>query len=210
MSSTTKQFIKNAIKHAQIKEYLYEKLKDAGFTNADIIPFAAGLRIMLDVERPKVALGLHGLKIKEIEEELKSKFDLKNVEIFINEIKDSFLNPLIVAQRIASAMERGIHFRRIANIVLKQIMEAGARGAEIVISGKLVSERARYEKFRFGVLPKSGEPAAKYVKEAKIQVLLKPGTYGIIVKILPPIFLPDDKLNYLKQKYAAKLKEITE
>jgi Ribosomal protein S3 len=199
MPSISKTFISYYKINAEITEYLNEKLKEAGIDKIEIQQVAAGIRIIMDVEKPKIALGPHGLKIKEVEEEIKAKFGIKNVEIFINEAKDIYLSPSIVANKIASALERGIHFRRVANLMLKQIMDAGARGAEIVISGKLVSERARFEKFRAGVIPKSGEPRYKYVREAKTSVLLKPGIYGIKVRIVPPVELPEDRLAALKE-----------
>jgi small subunit ribosomal protein S3 len=65
-------------------------------------------------------------------------------------------------------------------------MEAGARGVEIEISGKLTSARHRTEKYTAGIMPKSGDPALKYVKVGKASILLKPGVYGIKVKIYPP------------------------
>jgi small subunit ribosomal protein S3 len=187
MVNLAKQFLQINELYARIKEYIFEKLKEAGVDNVDIQQFAAGIRIIIDVEKPKLALGPHGLKIKEIEEELKLKFNIKNVEIFINEVKEPALSASIMANRLASLIERGIHFRRAANLILKQIMDAGAKGAEIEISGKLDSDRARTERFRFGFMPKSGEPYEKYVKKAKTSILLKPGVYGISVKIFPPI-----------------------
>lgn len=65
-------------------------------------------------------------------------------------------------------------------------MEAGALGAEIIISGKLRTDRARYEKFRDGYLPKSGDPAMKHMREAVTHVQLKPGMLGVKVRIMPP------------------------
>jgi small subunit ribosomal protein S3 len=64
-------------------------------------------------------------------------------------------------------------------------MEAGALGAEIIISGKLRTERARFEKFREGYLPKSGDPAIKSLHKAELHVKLKPGILGIKVRIMP-------------------------
>jgi small subunit ribosomal protein S3 len=65
-------------------------------------------------------------------------------------------------------------------------MEAGALGAEIIISGKLRTDRARYEKFRAGYMPKSGDPAIKYMRKAELHAQLKPGIYGVKVRIMPP------------------------
>lgn len=210
MPTTAKQFIRFATLQADIKEYIEKKLKDSGIANIDVQQIATGLRIIIDVEKPKIALGPHGIKIKEVEEGIKTLFNVKNVEIFVNEVTNPSLYPSIIANRIASAMERGIHFRRAANLALKQIMEAGALGAEITISGKLVSERARFEKFRFGIIPKSGQPAYEYVRKARTHVLLKPGIFGIKVKILPPVQLPDDKLRKVMELSKEKIKQQVE
>jgi|BEDMetMinimDraft_2_1075160.scaffolds.fasta_scaffold00020_39 ribosomal protein S3, eukaryotic/archaeal type len=207
MPTTAKLFVQTYKLNAEIIEYLQNKLKEAGIDKIEIQQFAAGIRIIMDVEKPRLALGPHGLKIKEVEEEIKSKFGVKNIEIFVNEAKDIFLSPSIVANKIAIALERGIHFRRVANLMLKQIMDSGARGAEIVISGKLVSERARFEKFRAGVIPKSGDPRFKFVKEAKTSVLLKPGVYGIKVRIVPPVELAEDRIASLKEMAVANIEE---
>jgi len=65
-------------------------------------------------------------------------------------------------------------------------MEAGALGAEVIISGKLRTDRARYEKFRAGYLPKSGEPPRKYMRKAELHVQTKPGILGVKVRLIPP------------------------
>jgi len=107
------------------------------------------------------------------------------------EVQNPELNAKIMAYRIARAIARGVKFRRAALIGLARIMEAGARGAEIVVSGKLTSERARTEKFTAGVIYKSGKPREELVDEATIHVLLKPGVYGVKVRIMPPAEPPD-------------------
>ena len=64
--------------------------------------------------------------------------------------------------------------------------------SEIVISGKLTTERARFEKFRAGNFPRCGEPALKAMKTAEAHVQLKPGIIGVRVKIMPPdAYFPD-------------------
>jgi small subunit ribosomal protein S3 len=74
-------------------------------------------------------------------------------------------------------------------------MEAGALGAEIIISGKLRTERARFEKFRAGYFPRCGDPALKYMRRAEVHVQLKPGIYGVRVKIMPPDAVFPDKIQ---------------
>jgi small subunit ribosomal protein S3 len=74
-------------------------------------------------------------------------------------------------------------------------MEAGALGVEIVISGKLRTERARFEKFRAGYFPRCGEPALRYMKKAEMHVQLKPGMIGVRVKLMPPDAQFPDKIR---------------
>jgi small subunit ribosomal protein S3 len=77
-------------------------------------------------------------------------------------------------------------------------MEAGALGAEIVISGKLRTERARFEKFRAGYLVKCGDPSLKYMQKAEVHVQLKPGIFGVRVRIMPPDAIFPDKLKIVE------------
>jgi small subunit ribosomal protein S3 len=89
-------------------------------------------------------------------------------------------------------------------------MEAGALGAEIIISGKLRTERARYEKFRAGYIPKSGEPPLRYLHRAELHVQLKPGIFGIKVRIMPPDAVFPDKLQIIEKILPEKPAEKTE
>ena len=136
--------------------------------------------------RPGIIIGRGGITIKNLAKALEDNFGLPNPQISVAEIEVPELNANVMASRIAATLKRGVHFRRAGFWALNQIMEAGALGAEISISGKLRTERARSEKFRQGYVPKSGEPAIKYVRKAVVHVQLKPGIFGIRVSIMPP------------------------
>ena len=88
-------------------------------------------------------------------------------------------------------------FKGIVHKVLSEVMGAGARGIEIVISGKIPSARAKRWRFSAGYLKKCGDIAMNYVKKAIMSANLKTGTVGVQVKIMPPnIKLPDDITIY--------------
>ena len=71
-------------------------------------------------------------------------------------------------------------------------MEAGAKGAQIIISGKIAGDRARTEKFFAGKIKYCGKPA-EYVRVGRTVAKTKPGVIGITIKILPPdVKLPDE------------------
>ncbi|NHV45075.1 MAG: 30S ribosomal protein S3 [Candidatus Verstraetearchaeota archaeon] len=190
--SVTKYFISKAIKNALIDDYLQKELRRAGYAGVDFQRTPLGNRVIIYAERPGLVIGRQGATVRELAHILEMKFGLENPQIAVVPVQNPELNAKIMANRIAMALERGIHFRRAAFVALRQIMEAGARGAEIVIRGKLVSERARYEKFRAGVILKAGEPSMYAVDKAVTHVLLKPGVYGIKVKIFLPVNTVDD------------------
>ena len=78
----------------------------------------------------------------------------------------------------------GLPVRRACYGVLRFVMESGAKGCEIVVSGKLRGQRAKAMKFQDGLLIHSGEPCHDYLDDAVRHVLLKQGVLGIKVKIM--------------------------
>ncbi|MEM2118998.1 MAG: 30S ribosomal protein S3, partial [Candidatus Bathyarchaeia archaeon] len=64
--------------------------------------------------------------------------------------------------------------------------------------GKLRTERARYEKFKAGYLPKCGEPPSRYMRKAEVHVQLKPGMFGVRVRLLPPDAQFPDKIKIIE------------
>jgi len=192
MTNVKKYFVAEGLKRMEIDEYLSERLKRAGYAGVEIQKTPLGTRVTIYAERPGIVIGRGGLNIKDLAETLEKRFGVENPQIAVAQVQVPELNAKIMALRIARAMERGIHFRRAAFIALRQIVEAGAKGVEIIISGKLRTERARYEKYKAGELLKSGKPYEELVDEATVYVALKPGIYGIKVRIMPPTKTPDD------------------
>ena len=100
------------------------------------------------------------------------------------------LNPQIMAEKLASALERGWHFRRAGHSTVQKIMDAGAKGCRVVIAGKLTGERHRTEKFVAGTIKFCGDTARIFMKKGFAQAKLKPGVTGVTVEIM----IPDAKL----------------
>jgi len=184
--SVVKHFVTEAVKKTEIDEFLRNEFERAGYGGVDITKTPLGTHIVVYAMRPGLIIGRGGETIKELATLLEQKFQLPNPQISVAEIEVPELNAYVIASRVTSALKRGVHFRRAGFWALQQVMEAGALGAEIIISGKLRTERARYEKFRAGYIPKSGEPPLKYLRKAELHVQLKPGIYGIKVRIMPP------------------------
>ncbi|MGB9684726.1 MAG: 30S ribosomal protein S3 [Candidatus Bathyarchaeales archaeon] len=196
--AVVKHFISKSRKRAEIDEFLQRKLERAGYGGVNISETPLGTHIVIYAMRPGLVIGRSGETIRELAKILEETFNVSNPQISVSEIEVPELNPYIVATRVASALQRGVHFRRAGFWALNQVMEAGALGAEIIISGKLRTERARYEKFRSGYLPKCGDPALKYMRKAEVHVQLKPGIYGIKVRIMPPDAKFPDKIQIVE------------
>jgi small subunit ribosomal protein S3 len=145
--------------------------------------------------RPGIVIGRGGETIRELAATLEQNFKVANPQISVSEIEVPELNAYVVASRVTSALQKGIHFRRAGFWAVNQVMEAGALGCEIVISGKLRTERARFEKFRAGYFPRCGEPALKFTRKTEAHVHLKAGMFGVRVKIMPPDAQFPDKVK---------------
>jgi small subunit ribosomal protein S3 len=205
--SAVRHFISESAKKAEIDEFLRNEFEKAGYGGVSITKTPLGTHIVIYAMRPGLVIGRGGETIRELAKVLEEKFQLSNPQISVAEIEIPELNAYVVASRIASALKRGVHFRRAGFWALNQIMEAGALGAEIIISGKLRTDRARYEKFRAGYMPKSGDPALKYMRKAELHVQLKPGIYGVKVRIMPPDAKFPDQVQIIEGGIKEEAKE---
>jgi small subunit ribosomal protein S3 len=196
--SVVKHFITESIKKTEIDEYLQKKLDRAGYGGVSISKTPLGTHIVIYAMRPGLVIGRGGETIRELSTFLEEKFKVSNPQISVSEIEVPELNAYVVASRVASALQRGVHFRRAGFWSLNQVMEAGALGAEIVISGKLRTERARFEKFRAGYLVKCGDPSLSFMQKAEVHVQLKPGMFGVRVRIMPPDAIFPDKIKIVE------------
>ena len=187
------QFIENGLQRSQIDEFFATELSRAGYGGMELAKTPMGTQIVLKAEKPGMVIGKGGKNIRAITSELESRFDLDDPQIDVQEVEEPDLNAQIVADRLANALERGWYFRKAGHTTLERIMDAGALGAEIVLSGKVTGARGRVEKFTDGYVKHNGEPAEELVDRGKGVSVMKLGTIGVNVKIIPPdVDLPDD------------------
>ncbi|MFC6864675.1 30S ribosomal protein S3 [Halomicroarcula sp. GCM10025817] len=187
------QFIEDGLQRTQIDEFFADELGRAGYGGMDVAKTPMGTQIVLKAEKPGMVIGKGGKNIRKITTELEERFDLDDPQIDVQEVDEPDLNARIVADRLANALERGWYFRKAGHTTIDRIMEAGALGAEIVLSGKVTGARSRVEKFNRGYIKHNGEPAEEIVDSGVGVAVMKLGTIGVRVKIIPPnAELPDD------------------
>ncbi len=187
------QFIENGLQRSQIDEFFEEELGRAGYGGMDVAKTPMGTQIVLKAEKPGMVIGKGGENIRKVTAALENRFNLEDPQIDVQEVDEPDLNARIVADRLANALERGWYFRKAGHTTIDRIMDAGALGAEIVLSGKVTGARSRVEKFNRGYIKHNGEPAEEIVDEGQGVAVMKLGTIGVTVKIIPPeAELPDD------------------
>ncbi len=189
-----RKFIEESVSNLTIDEFLGDSLKRAGYAGMDIKRNPLGTRVTVFVQKPGIVIGKRGRAIKDLTEQLeKPPFNLENPQIEVQQIENPDLNADVMAFQLASAIERGEHYRRAAYNYLRRIMRSGAKGAEINISGKLSGERARSMRFAEGYLKKCGDPAIEHVRVGYSPAKKKLGIIGVVIKIMPQdVSLPDE------------------
>ncbi|WP_440005496.1 30S ribosomal protein S3 [Halomicrococcus sp. SG-WS-1] len=187
------QFIEDGLQRSQIDEFFADELGRAGYGGMEVAKTPMGTQIVLKAEKPGMVIGKGGKNIRKITTQLEEKFNLDDPQIDVQEVDEPDLNARIVADRLANALERGWYFRKAGHTTIDRIMDAGALGAEIVLSGKVTGARSRVEKFNRGYIKHNGEPAQTIVDHGQGVAVMKLGTIGVDVKIIPPgADLPDD------------------
>jgi small subunit ribosomal protein S3 len=188
-----RKIVTENIRRVLLKEHLMKKTERAGFGGLDIQRTPLGTRVTLLAERPGLVIGRRGKSIKGLTQDMITKFDFDNPQIEVEEVKNPAVNAQIMADKLASALERGWHFRRAGHSTVRRIMESGARGCQVTISGKLTGRRHRTEKFKEGHIKHCGEPKFLWMKEGFSVAKVKLGVIGVKVLIMQSdAKLPDE------------------
>jgi small subunit ribosomal protein S3 len=202
-----RKFIRENTNRILIKEFLIKKIEGAGFGGMNIQRTPMGTRINILVERPGMVIGKSGSKIKELTDAIKENFKVDNPQIEIEEAgSKASLNAKIMAEKLAEALERGWHFRRAGHSTVRRIMDAGAKGCQVIIAGKLTGARHRTEKFVEGHIKYCGETAREVMDVGYATAKLKAGVLGIKVRIMMPNTKLPDEIS-LRIPESDKLKE---
>lgn len=183
-----KKFIITKKQELKIKEYIKNNFDYISDVKVERIPL--GEKVIIKAGKPNL---IKRENVEELIEVLKNEFKLENPQIEILPVENLFLDAECVAEYIKKALERfgPLSFKVIAYRALEEIKKAGAIGAEIRLSGKLPSERARTWRFHFGYMIKSGKYREEIVDYAKKQAFTIPGVVGIKVSIIKSKVLPD-------------------
>jgi len=137
----------------EIKSYVEKKLKNASIAKINIERAAKKLRISIYSSRPGIIIGKKGADIEDLKNKLTK---LSNLEVFldIKEIRRPEVEAKLVAENIATQLEKRVSFRRAMKKSVQSSMRLGAKGIKVLCSGRLGgAEIARNEKYNEGSVP---------------------------------------------------------
>ena len=187
-----RKFVNDGYVKASMDEYFAEQLNRAGYGGMELNRTPMGTQIIIYSEKPGMVIGKAGKVIRKLTRDVAAKYNLENPQIDAQEVKKPELNAQMMASRLAASIERGWYFRKAGHNTLRAVMNAGALGCEVVISGKLTGARSRVEKFVDGYIKHSGNPVEHVVDEGFAVAIKKLGTLGCKVRIIQPgVVLPD-------------------
>jgi small subunit ribosomal protein S3 len=183
-NSTIRKFIDRNVERQLVREFLLSKTERAGFGGLDFQRTPEGTKVTLSAERVGMVIGRKGKIINELQRNLQDNFKLDNPRLEVAEIENPALNAQVMASKLASALERGWYFRRAGHSSLLNIMDAGAKGCLVVLSGKLTGSRNRTQKFQKGNIKYCGDTALQFMDVGKAVCVKKLGTIGCTVAIM--------------------------
>jgi small subunit ribosomal protein S3 len=191
-----RKFIKEAVNRLLVKDFVMKETMRAGFGSLEIQRTPLGTRVNIIAERPGMVIGRRGVTINQLTTDLAAKFSIENPQISVEEPADNpALNAQIMATKVAEALERGWHFRRVGHSTVQRIMQSGAQGCIVEIAGKLTGQRKRRQKFIDGHVKYCGETALTMMESGYAQCKKKLGIIGCTVRIMRKEAVLPDHVN---------------
>merc|ERR1712066_150834 len=180
-------FVRDGMFKAELDEFFKRELAEDGYSGV-IVRKSKTCEVIIIATRPSQVLGEKTRRIRELTAIVNKRFghEQSQIDLYVERVANRGLSAVAQAESLRYKLLGGLAVRRAAYGVLRFVMEQGARGCEVVISGKIRGQRAKAMKFVDGMMIHSGYPTREYVDTAVRHVLLRQGVLGVKVKILKP------------------------
>lgn len=199
-----KKFVKNGLFYAELNEFLRRELAEDGYAGCEVRVTPKNTEVVIKATRTEKVLGENpkGRRINELTSVIQKRFDFPEggIEVFADRVKSRGLSAMAQCESLKFKLASGLAVRRACYSVLRFVMDAGAKGCEVSVSGKLRAQRAKTMKFKDGYMIKTGFPAVYSVDTAVRHVYMKQGILGIKVSIMLPVEGIEDKWGVGKIK----------
>ncbi|OTA32108.1 40S ribosomal protein S3 [Hortaea werneckii EXF-2000] len=189
--SKRRKFVADGVFYAELNEFFQRELAEEGYSGVEVRVTPTVTDIIIRATHTQEVLGEQGRRIRELTSLITHRFRFPpdSVSLYAAKVQSRGLSAVAQCESLRYKLLNGLAVRRACYGVLRFIMESGAKGCEVVVSGKLRAARAKSMKFTDGFMIHSGQPAKDFIDNATRHVLLRQGVLGIKVKImraLPP------------------------
>jgi len=184
--SKKRKFVNDGVFQAELNEFLTHELAAEGYAGVEVRQTPIRTEIVIRATKTQSVLGEKGRRIRELTSAVQKRFNMDDdqVELYAERLQYRGLCAQAQAESLKYKLLGGLAVRRACYGVLRFVMESGASGCEVVVSGKLRGQRAKSMKFREGYMVKSGFAVTQYVDRAVRHVLLRQGVLGVQVCIM--------------------------
>lgn len=183
--SKKRKFVADGVFQAELNEFFTRELSEEGYSGCEVRITHVRTEIIIRATHTQEVLGDKGRRIRELTSLVQKRFRFpeNSLDLYAEKVQNRGLHAVAQCESLRYKLLGGLAVRRAAYGVLRFVMESGAKGCEVVISGKLRAARAKSMKFTDGFMIHSGEPVRQFVDEAVRHVMMKQGVLGIKVKM---------------------------
>ncbi|EAR82420.3 40S ribosomal protein S3 (macronuclear) [Tetrahymena thermophila SB210] len=183
-----KKFVADGVFNAELHSFFSKSLQDAGYAGIEVRRTPTKTEIRIKATKPQQVIGVEGKKHKELTQFLQKRFGYSDdqIQIWAEPIKFKGLCASAQVEAMNYKLLKDVPVRLAANYIIKSVIQDGAKGCEIIISGKLKQQRAKTMKFKQGYMICTGQPKNDYIDVAVRHVFFKQGIMGVKVKIMLP------------------------
>eukprot|EP00834_Sanchytrium_tribonematis_P001445 NODE_35_length_36362_cov_0.944434.p21 type:complete len:239 gc:universal NODE_35_length_36362_cov_0.944434:20596-21312(+) len=187
--SKKKKFVSDGVFYAELNEFFARELAAEGFAGVEIRVTSSKTEIIIKATKSQDILGEKGRRLKELTSLVQKRFGFPedSLELFADRVSNRGLCAAAQCEALKYKLLEGLAVRRAAYSVLRNVMESGAKGVEVVISGKLRAARAKSMKFKDGFMIHTGQPGKDFIEHATRHVMLRQGVLGVKVKIMKEV-----------------------
>lgn len=161
-------------------------LSEEGYSGVEVRVTPTRTEIIIRAASTQKVLGEGGRRIRELTSMVQKRFKFAEggVEMFAEKMENRGISAIAQCESLRYKLLSGMAVRRACYSVMRYVMESGAKGFEVVVSGKIRGQRAKSMKFVDGFMIHAGQPVKDFVDFAVRHVLLRQGVLGIKLKIM--------------------------
>ena len=163
-----RKFVADGVFYAELNQLFTRELAEEGYSGVEVRVTPMRTEIIIRATKTQSVLGEKGRRIHELTSVVQKRFGFKDgsVELFAERVANRGLCASAQCESLRYKLMGGLAVRRACYGVLRFIMESGAKGCEVIVSGKLRAQRAKAMKFNEGYIKRAGQAKFEYIDSA--------------------------------------------